>query len=187
MRSTLGHLLVAAVLLLPSAALAGMRVESGVAKPDIRFKANGEPGALDIDARTNECSVVDDGTTLTFTVPLSNIKTGIDLRDEHMRDKFLQVGTYPNATLAFAKANIAWPTELGKRVDGTLDADFTAHGATKKVKVKYDVSKTKQGWKATASFTYNTTEHGIAVPNYLGVSVDALQHASAVIYLVDAP
>ncbi len=187
MRPTLGHLLLAAILLAPSAALAGLRVESGVAKPDIRFKANGEPGALDIDARTNDCTVTDDGTTLTFTVPLSNIKTGIDLRDEHMRDKFLQVGTYPNATLALAKANIAWPTELGKHAEGTLDADFTAHGATKAVKVKYDVSKTKQGWKAKASFTYNTTDHGIAVPNYLGISVDALQQASAVVYLVDAP
>lgn len=187
MPRTLGHLLVVAALLVPSVALAGLRVESGVAKPDIRFKANGEPGALDIDARTNDCSVDDDGTTLTFTVPLANIKTGIDLRDEHMRDKFLQVGTYPNATLSFPKANIAWPTELGARVKGTLEAQFTAHGATKPVSVTYDVSKTKQGWKASASFAYNTTDHGIAVPNYLGISVDAVQKASAVVYMVDAP
>jgi hypothetical protein len=51
----------------------------------------------------------------------------------------------------------------------------------------YEVQKTKQGWKCTGSFDYNTNDHGIEVPNYLGVTVDAKQSAKAVLYLVDSP
>ncbi len=187
MTSALRSVLASALLLTPSAALAGLKVDSTIAAPKITFHANGEPGALDIDAVTNECTAADDGTTLTFTVPLGKLDTGIELRDEHMKDKFLLVGTYPNATLSFAKSNIAWPTELGKSAKGKLEAQFTAHGVTKPVSVTYDVSKTKQGYKATASFGYDISQHGIDVPSYLGVTVDAKQEAKAVIYLIDAP
>jgi polyisoprenoid-binding protein YceI len=179
--------LIAALLLLPSTAAAGMKIDPSIAKPKIGFHANGEPGALDIDAKTESLTLADDGTTLTFTVDMNTVKTGIDLRDEHMKSKFLHTETYPNAVLAFPKASIQWPTELGQKATGTLDAQFTAKGATKAVKVKYEVQKTKQGWKCTGDFDYNTNDHGIEVPSYLGVTVDAKQSARAVVYLVDAP
>lgn len=187
MPSASRSLLLAALLLLPGAASAGLKVDSTIAAPKVGFHANGEPGALDIDANTADLAVADDGTTLTFTVALGTVSTGIDLRDEHMKDKFLQVGSFPNATLAFPKASITWPVEVAKRTKGSVDAQFTAHGVTKPVKVTYDVSKTKTGYKVDASFPYDISQHGIEVPSYLGITVDAKQTAKATFYLVDAP
>ena len=185
--SVLRPALVAALLLLPGAALAGMRIETTIAPPAVKFNANGEPGALDIDAKTADCAVADDGTTLTFTVKLDTVSTGIDLRDEHMKEKFLQTAQYPDAVLKFAKAAIVWPTETGKKVTGTLDGTFTAHGKDEAVKVKYDVQRTKTGWKVTSSFPFNSSNHGIEVPAYLGITVDPAMTAKAVLYLTDAP
>lgn len=179
--------LVAALALLPTAAFAGMRLDTTIAKPVVQFNATGEPGALDIEAKTSDCAVADDGTNLTFTVKLDTVSTGIELRDEHMKDKFLQTGQYPDAVLTFPKASIAWPTETGKKVSGSLDAQFTAHGKTQPTKVKYDVQKTKQGWKVTGNFPYDTSAAGIEVPSYLGVTIDNHQTAKAVMYLTDAP
>ena len=185
--TSLRSALVAGLVLLPSTAFAGMKIDESIAKPKIGFKANGEPGALDIDAKTESLTVADDGTNLTFTVDMTTVKTGIELRDEHMKTKFLHTETYPTTTLVFPKAGIAWPTEVGQKAAGSMEAQFTAKGATKPVKMTYEVQKTKQGWKCTGAFDYNTNDHGIEVPSYLGVTVDAKQSAKAVFYLVDAP
>jgi len=179
--------LVAALALLPTAAFAGLRVDPTIAKPAVQFNATGEPGALDIEAKTTDCTAADDGTTLSFTVKLDTVTTGIDLRDEHMKEKFLQTAQYPDAVLSFPKATIAWPTETGKKVTGTLDATFSAHGKSTPTKLKYDVQKTKTGWKVTGTFPYDTTALGIEVPSYLGVTIDNHQTAKAVMYLTDAP
>jgi polyisoprenoid-binding protein YceI len=176
-----------ALALCPSTALAGMTLDESIAKPKVGFKANGEPGALDIDAKTEALTVADDGTLLTFTVDMNKVTTGIDLRDDHMRTKFLHTDKFPNTVIQFEKAKIAWPTETGKKATGKLEANFTAHGVTKPISMTYEVQKTKQGWKCTGSFDYNTNDHGIEVPNYLGVTVDAKQSAKAVLYLVDSP
>lgn len=185
--TTLRSALVAALVLLPSTSFAGMKLDESIAKPKVGFKANGEPGALDIDAKTESITVADDGTKLTFTVDMGKVTTGIELRDEHMRTKFLHTETYPTVTLAFEKAKIAWPAETGQKANGKLDAQFTAHGVTKPVSMTYEVQKTKQGWKCTGAFDYNTSDFGIDVPNYLGITVDGKQSAKAVFYLVDAP
>ncbi|MDA1193311.1 MAG: YceI family protein, partial [Candidatus Poribacteria bacterium] len=38
-----------------------------------------------------------------FEVDLNSIKTGIDLRDQHMRDNFLETKEYPTAVFALTK------------------------------------------------------------------------------------
>ena len=174
-------------LLAPGLAYAGMKVDTSVAKPDVHFHANGEPGALDIDAKTTDCAAADDGTNLTFTVKMDTVQTGIELRDEHMKTKFLHTETYPDAVLVVAKAAVPWPTEVGKKATGTVDAQFTAHGVTQPTKVTYEVTKTKQGWRVIGNFAFDISKHGIDVPSYLGVTVEPALTARATIYLADMP
>ena len=45
------------------------------------FKAAG-PAGMNIDGSTAEMSVADDGSTVTITVPLGNLTTGIGIRDD---------------------------------------------------------------------------------------------------------
>lgn len=183
LRSSLSAILLGA-LLVPTAASAAMKVEG---KPKVAFFAQGNPGALDIEGVTDQIAAKDDGTSLTFDVPLDSISTGIDLRDDHMKKNFLETGKFPNATITLPKGAIAWPAELKQEVKGTMKADFTAHGVTAPVEVTYAVKKSKTGWRVQASFPFDISQHGLTVPDYLGVTVDPKMKTQVTFDLVDAP
>jgi len=153
--------------------------------PKVSFFAVGSPGALDIEGVTNSITVADDGTNLTFTVPMSTVSSGIDLRDEHMNDKFVQIAQFPNVTLVLPKASVTWPTTLGEESNGTVKATFTAHGAPVQLDVTYNLKRSKTGYRAKGSFEFDVTQHGIAIPSYLGVTVDAKMKAQVTVDLVD--
>lgn len=184
MRMNLRMLLVLPLLLVASTASAGMKVDG---KPKVSFFAVGSPGFLDIEGTTSNLVATDDGTTLSFACALDTISTGIDLRDEHMKSKFMHTQNFPQTTLSFAKSLVPWPTEVGKGATGTLTAAFTAHGVTKDVAVEYNVRKSKTGYKVTAKFPFDIVQHGIEVPSYLGVTVDTAMRAEVAFDLVDAP
>ncbi len=169
-------------LAIPLIAHAAMKIEG---KPKISFFAVGNPGFLDIEGVSNTMTVVDDGTKLVFTVPMASVKTGIDLRDEHMNDKYVVQGKYPDAILTLAKADVQWPTEVGKATDGKVKATFNIHGQDQAVDVEYNNRKSKTGWRVSAKFNYDTSASGIEIPSYLGVSVEAKQRAEVTIDLID--
>jgi polyisoprenoid-binding protein YceI len=66
-------------------------------------------------------------------VDLGSIDTGISLRNEHMRDNFLQTAKYPKATFK-ATSITAVPTTLkdGETVKANASGEFTLHGVTVK-------------------------------------------------------
>lgn len=166
--------LVMTALVTPLLAMAGMTIDG---KPKVTFFASGSPGFLDIEGETNTMTLADDGTKLTFTVPMTTVKTGIDMRDEHMNEKYVEVGTYPNAILSFAKADIKWPVNVGESSTGTVASTFNVHGKDQPVSVSYTVSKTKTGYRVKAKFNYDAAASGIAIPDYMGITVDPKQRA----------
>jgi polyisoprenoid-binding protein YceI len=176
--------LAALALFAATPAFAGMKVEG---KPKVVFTAVGNPGFLDIEGVTSELFVADDGTTLTFRCPLAGLDTGIGLRDDHMKHEFLQIETWPEATLSFPKSLVAWPTVNGQSAKGQLTAQFSAHGVTRDAKVDYTVKRGQTGWKVTAKFPFDISQHGIDVPSYLGVTVEPAMNANVAFDLVDAP
>lgn len=165
-------------------ALAALSVDG---KPKVAFFAVGSPGFLDIEGTSSDLACTDDGTTLTCSHALDTLDTGIELRDDHMKTKFLQTAQYPKASIALAKASIPWPTEVGKEAKGTVAASFTAHGVTQPAVVNYAVKKSKTGFRVTAKFDFDISKHGIEVPSYLGVTVDSAMRAEVSLDLVDTP
>ncbi len=178
--------LVLAALLCSAAATSAYAAISVGGKPKVAFFAEGTPGALDIEGDTNTVTASDDGTKLVFTVPVTSVKTGIDLRDDHMCHEFCQVEQFPNLTLTLNKADIPWPTTLGQAAKGTVHATFNAHGVDAPVSVDYNVARSKTGYRVIAKFNFDVSQHGIAIPSYLGVTVDPKMHAEVTVDLVDA-
>jgi polyisoprenoid-binding protein YceI len=170
------------VALAPASAAAALKASG---KPDIHFFAEGSPGALDIDGATNTLAIADDGTKIVFTVPMKSVSTGIDMRDEHMNEKFVQVEQFPNAILTINKADIQLGTTLGEEKSGTVSGTFNIHGADQPVTVTYNTKKSKTGWRAMAKFEFDVTKSGIAIPDYLGVTVDPKMHAEVKVDLID--
>ena len=136
----------------------------------VDFYATG-PGGLAIDGKTKEMSIGDDGKKLVFSVPLKDLTTGIPLRDEHMRNKYLEIDKNPNATLEVPRSSIEFPA-LGKRSEGDVKGTFTCHGKSKEVTVHYKSHREKDNTLgAEGKFKINLKDYDITVPNYLGVTV----------------
>jgi polyisoprenoid-binding protein YceI len=132
------------------------------------FKAAG-PAGLTIEGKTAEMTIDDDGTTITITVPLGNINTGIPLRDEHTK-KALEVGTYPSTTLKVARAALKFPA-AGAESSGDAKGQLTLHGQTKDVTFHYVAKLNGDTYDVKGTARINVDDFGVKRPSYLGVTV----------------
>lgn len=76
-----------------------------------------------------------------IAVDLASIKTGIDMRDKHMRENHLETEKYPQAIfeLTDVKTGSHYNIADGQPIDITLFGNFTVHGVTKPVEIKATV------------------------------------------------
>ena len=168
MNSTLKKLtlnsLIAASLSLPVMATP-FKVGSG----NVEFKAKGFPTFITITGKSTEVmgNLDFDQQTMmasgTFTLPLSSLKTGMDLRDEHMTEKYLEVNKYPNATLTLKPFKL----EDEGEVKGTLKL----HDVEKEVMIKYTSSKSADALKVQTEFDLVLGDYKIDIPSFQGITV----------------
>lgn len=112
-------------------------------------------------------------------VPINNIKTGIDLRDEHMKsDMWLNAGKFPYAE--FQLTGIKNPSSKslndGQKVKATLVGKFTVHGVTKDIEVPGTLTYFKESDRtkakapgnllvANADFNIKLSDYGVMIPS----------------------
>jgi len=80
---------------------------------------------------------VDDIKTLkgSISVPVASLKTGIDLRDEHMKSRnWMDAENYPDITFVIKKVSDV-KIETDNRLQANVTGDFTTHGVTKEIVV----------------------------------------------------
>jgi polyisoprenoid-binding protein YceI len=150
------------------AATADARIEKQGAS-DVAFTATG-PAGLRIVGTTSDLSVTDGASEFRITVPLSNLTTGIGLRDSHMRDKYLQVPSYPNAELVVERSSLQLPAD-GAASDATVAGTLRLHGQVKPVQVHYHSARSGRAVTVGGGFHINMNDFGIQVPSYLGITV----------------
>lgn len=129
----------------------------------VSFTASG-PGGLSIVGTTADLAVAETDQDIVVTVPLKNLDTKIDLRNKHMREKYLEVGKYPNAELKVAKSAVQGPS-------GKTTGQLTLHGQTKPVAFSYTTKPEGGATAVTGSIHLNMSEFGIEKPGYAGLSV----------------
>ncbi len=139
-------------------------------KPRVVFHAEGSPGFLTFEGVTRTLTLVDSEESLIFGVPMDTVETGIALRDQHLRETYVQTDQFPNATLTLARADVVFPA-AGTRHEGELTGHFTAHGVDREVEVSYRIRERKGRFEVDATFPFDTSAHGIAIPAYLGVTI----------------
>jgi polyisoprenoid-binding protein YceI len=81
-----------------------------------------------------------------FEVDLATLKTGIDMRDTHMREQYLEVAKYPKAIFELSRVvkSSANVLEDMKPVDMTVEGNFTVHGVTKTITIPMKVTYFKE-------------------------------------------
>jgi len=106
-----------------------------------------------------------------LAVDLRTLDSGIGLRNEHMRDKYLEVGKgggYEQAVLS----EIRLDGDAAKVQGRTgFSGRLQIHGTTREVKGQADLRREAGSVRVEASFPVTVTDYGIEKPQYLGVGV----------------
>lgn len=146
-------------------------------KGHVEFLAIGKPSAIKIrgkgDDLKSSLQYADKSVAGTFTFNMDSLTTGIDMRDTHMKEKYLETGKFKNAELTLK------PTALAKDVckDDTViekapfEGTLKLHGVEKPVKGDFDVKAQKGQGHAQIRFNTNITDYSIDIPVYLGIKV----------------
>ncbi len=154
-----------------------------LAKGQIEFHAIGRPKAIKIHGKseaspeTLEGKIETSGGILSgqISFSLNSLKTGIGLRDRHMKEKYLETNTYPKAILRNLQIQISETFFDQKEAQVTalpFSGEFEIHG------IKHNVTGTsKLEWpskdllKIKGEFQINIKDFGIEIPSFMGVTV----------------
>lgn len=94
-----------------------------------------------------------------FFVVLDNLDTGLELRNEHMREKYLETKKYDKARFVLS------PLKLGEK---NFSGKLTLHGVSKQISGKV-ISSNEKSLKV--SFQVDLSDFKIATPEYKGISI----------------
>lgn len=117
-------------------------------------------------------------------VDLTTLKTGIDLRDTHMRDNHLETNRFPETVFTLERLTLpAGGLSAGIRtkvdVQGTLDL----HGVQKAIAPDVHITRIQTGGaerlKIEAAFTVRLADYGIKRPQFLVMKLSEEQRITA--------
>jgi polyisoprenoid-binding protein YceI len=165
---------------------AGKKFTAQPAAGEVSFTAVGRPSLLKIvgKAKGPEGAVLVDGGKLSgeFKFDLRGLETGISMRDTHMKDKYLEVGKYPEAVLKLKDVPYA---------EGATTVPFTGslllHGVEKPISGTAKVEPDAAGAKVASDFEIKTTDFGIEIPKYMGITVTESVKVSVNLHAQAAP
>ncbi|MES2802681.1 MAG: YceI family protein [Bdellovibrionota bacterium] len=152
-------------------------IEFKAADGKTEFLAVGKPAMIKINGEAQSAegtlTAVKNTVNGILTVDLTKLTTKIDLRDDHLKNKYLEVDKFPKATLELV--NLELPTEVSKLTDVVttvpFKGKFTLHGKSSEVAGIANISRYAQIVSAQAEFTFNITDHLDTLPTWLGVKV----------------
>lgn len=136
---------------------------------EVEFLATG-PGGMKIKGEGEGLSASESGGKLKITVPVTNLKTGIKLRDRHLR-KYLEADVHPNAILEVERSSLKLPGN-DKEVESSATGNFTLHGVTKPVKFSYKANRTGSDYHVQGRASIDIKDFKVEQPCYLRVCVD---------------
>jgi polyisoprenoid-binding protein YceI len=107
-----------------------------------------------------------------FIVDLRTLDSGIGLRNDHLRSRYLEV----EKGEGFEKAVVSDIRMPGVDLDSfqgrtTFTGSLLLHGTTKTITGQVDIRRSPASVRIEASFPVTLADYGIAKPRYLGVGV----------------
>jgi polyisoprenoid-binding protein YceI len=121
-----------------------------------------------------------------LSVDLNTLDTGIGLRNDHLRNRYLEVGRGPGfaqAVLSDIRLGDGDPQRLQGKTPFT--GTFLLHGTKKPIAGQATVRQDGRVARVEASFPVTVADFGIEKPQYLGVGVK--EQVTVVVSLVAEP
>lgn len=143
-------------------------------KGDIKFLATGKPGFLKIRGESKgqppKGTITVEGGQATgkLEFDLNQFSTGISMRDEHMKEKYLEVKKYPTATLTLKPLAVT-DAELKSDFKKDFQGSLLLHGVSKDVAGTLNYKASDKS--VTANFALKVSDFKIDIPKYMGVVV----------------
>ena len=161
------------ILVLLAGAASSAEVLQG--KGQVDFVAVGKPSMIKIKGHSTDAlaNLKLEANKLSGEIKLNldNLKTGIDMRDEHMKAKYLQTKNYPSASLVIK--DMTMPAGWSLTHVAATDVPFTGvlklHGVEKPVQGTYTIEN--NNLNPVAKFDIKLSDFKIDIPEYLGVKV----------------
>lgn len=171
------HVLLISFLFASSSALAATQATLDPGAGSVEFTAIGRPSMLKIVGKgpgpKGALSTTDTSATGTFVMNLSDLSTGISMRDRHMKEKYLETERYPTAEFKLTSLKLPKPLD-GKDASYSgvpFEGTFKLHGVEKPVTGTADVAVSGSQIKGTANFTVKVTDYKIAIPKFAGITM----------------
>lgn len=120
-------------------------------------------------------------------VSLETVDTGIGLRNDHLRNRYLEVGRgdgFDKAVLSDIRLGDVDAASFEGRT--TFDGQFRLHGATAAVRGSAVLRRVEGGVRVEAAFDVVLADFGIEKPRYLGVGVKDVVQVKASLFAAAA-
>lgn len=135
----------------------------------VKFQATG-PAGLKIDGDGSKLEASESNGVLKIVSSVTNLKTGMDLRDEHLR-KAIHAEKHGTATLEVPRSGLQFPADQ-KELAGSAKGKFTLNGTTKDIAFDYKVKREGSDYSVQGKTEIDITQFNIEKPCYLGVCVE---------------
>lgn len=147
-------------------------------KSQVNFLAVGKPAAIKIRGEglglTGQIDVRDKDFSGRLRMPLDQFKTGIELRDQHMKEKYLDVAQFPEAELILDSSPLPPGFHEGTQVtfeNVPFQGSLRVKGQAKPVSGTVNLTRKDGRIGIVGKFAMKITDYPIGVPKYLGVTV----------------
>lgn len=144
---------------------------------NVEFLALGRPAMIKIlgksDGPKGDLKAEKGALSGKLILDLNNFDTGIKLRNEHTKDKYLEVGKFPQAELTLDPLTLA-ELEGGKdfsKEKVPFKGTLKLHGEEKPVSGEADISRKGKELAVKAEFSIKTVDFKIETPKYMGITV----------------
>lgn len=166
-------ILVLLLLALPGISEAALELKGVPESGAVNFLAIGRPSMLKIHGKapgpTGSFRVDGDKLSGSAEFEIAQLDTGINLRNEHMKEKYLEIKDHPKALLSLTDTPVdkEFENTLSNSGERPFKGKLQLHGQEKEVSGKY---RAKDGI-VKAEFQIKLTDFGIEIPSYLGIKV----------------
>lgn len=137
----------------------------------VDFTAIGKPSFLKIKGHgpgpTGHVNLVDDIANATIEFDLNDLKTGIELRDEHMKDNYLEVKKFSKAKLIIKDLAIDSKNLGEQKFKGVLNL----HGQEKEISGTFKFDNLSEKKKLDSNFSIKLSDFGVKIPEYKGITI----------------
>ena len=146
-------------------------------KGEVSFLAIGRPSSLRVKgqggAAKGQVIIDNDNVTGTVTFDMTSLTTGISLRDQHMKEKYLDTPKFPESSLTVLKLDLSKDilTKSSGEQKTTFTGELTLKGVTKTINGEMTISKSENTYSVTSEFKIHLPDFNVDIPKYMGITI----------------